>query len=1484
MKKSFKRVISLMTSVLMLLNVVLIGTATEAESNTGVIFYNAVNDEVITEVTGEESIYAEVAFSATKSGKASIIAARYDEKGTFLSVEVVNEIEAVTGKNEFKTPSINTGEENTLKLFVWDSMLFPFLDKPGEITNVGGEFVYVTKFADKGQTEYIRESVVELGDLFSEVLGVKPAIDGDKVSVAFETTDGNATATYAQNAEDWTKGTVKFDGVGAVTVTVTDSYYCIPTTIAINVNDFPSVDKFVAKSDLSFEHTKQGGTIEKTLGDIFEAKSDVSINSENVVVTVDNEICTYTENKEDWTQGTLTFEGTGEVNITITDNDYCNEATAKIEITEPDFVDKFIASDNLTFKHETQGETITKTLGELFMVVENADIDTAGITVEISGDEIYIYTEAENWAESTIDFTGTGAVSVKITDNNFCNEASATVIITEPENSEKFKANENLTFTHTEENGTINKTVGDIFTAVDGANIRTVEVTVDGNICTYQPNADDWKQGTLAFTGTGTVTFTITDNNFCTPTVATVTIAEPEETDKFTTKFKNTNYLYRVGNVNAVELGSLFEAIEGTDIGNVTATVVAVSGNATGTNVENVTDWENATIQLSGTGVASITIDDNKYAKKYTLTVEVVNAKNVTQYSELANANCVLLNDITMRSGSSYYLSGGNTLYGNGFTFDVSQGAYTGTKDVSSNYVVGLNNANLDNIKIVGAVYTEYGGTASGDYNRATVLINGDGISTISNSYISNCASPIRINKGDLEVVNTTLKGGNVANLDIRNGNIILDDVTTINQVNANDKAEDGTIVVGLGVLVWYEGVQNTTTIEVKNGITQYNHLSKEQAKQIDEDTIKSLINEMYSSSFSEFQYNSGNDIWVNTGILSTSGSVGDDNISNVAGYKGQDVETLYGSGYLHAKQPDATSIQESVPEYVTAGQGVIAPLYSFDYTSKNYTAKTDGSNDYCYYDNGTVLVSMDKGETFTWDTAILTATKSGQTIPYTVSMNGTDYTGKKITFDTAGDYVVKYTYTDNNNYSVDENGDVTTYPKTYEKNVHINVNIVQPTSKHAEFAFADTNTATEKVTVGNNTYIVPNGITTNSAEWGYITVSGQKIFYPITEANVTKNMLGKVAAYFNVFKDVVTITDYTDGGNGNEVVYNSTTTSMPSNLSVVKGYYGSYSSISNAVMDDSQLAQKGPENTFKYYASSEASTTPTTNSSALCYASPSNLNTSGRGESITVAQYKYVDNAGATYYYYVGYHMIDAAKASSGSSSGSGCLTDGTLITLADGSSKKVEEVTYEDELLVWNFCDGEYATVPATLIMNDGEKEYTVITLNFDDNTEIKLVDIHGLYDADLNEFVYIDPENVASYVGHNFVKTTMDKNGEVLNTTVKLTDYEVTKEYSGCYTIQSAYHVNCIANDLLTQTPPIAEGYFDYFEMGEGMQYDQNKMKADIEKYGLYTYEDFEQYLTYEAFMAFNGPYLKVAVGKGYFDYDFLIEQIKVFGVEK
>lgn len=48
-------------------------------------------------------------------------------------------------------------------------------------------------------------------------------------------------------------------------------------------------------------------------------------------------------------------------------------------------------------------------------------------------------------------------------------------------------------------------------------------------------------------------------------------------------------------------------------------------------------------------------------------------------------------------------------------------------------------------------------------------------------------------------------------------------------------------------------------------------------------------------------------------------------------------------------------------------------------------------------------------------------------------------------------------------------------------------------------------------------------------------------------------------------------------------------------------------------------------------------------------------------------------------------------------------CLAEGTMITLADGTQKAVEQLTGNEKLLVWNLLTGEFDIAPMVFIDSD-------------------------------------------------------------------------------------------------------------------------------------------------------------------------------------
>jgi len=83
-------------------------------------------------------------------------------------------------------------------------------------------------------------------------------------------------------------------------------------------------------------------------------------------------------------------------------------------------------------------------------------------------------------------------------------------------------------------------------------------------------------------------------------------------------------------------------------------------------------------------------------------------------------------------------------------------------------------------------------------------------------------------------------------------------------------------------------------------------------------------------------------------------------------------------------------------------------------------------------------------------------------------------------------------------------------------------------------------------------------------------------------------------------------------------------------------------------------------------------------------------------------------------------------------------CIAEGTLITLANGDRVPVEELTGEEELLVWNMETGEYDKASIAYIINHNgvSAERKILHAYFSDGTDIEIISDHGFYNLDLNK----------------------------------------------------------------------------------------------------------------------------------------------------
>ena len=104
----------------------------------------------------------------------------------------------------------------------------------------------------------------------------------------------------------------------------------------------------------------------------------------------------------------------------------------------------------------------------------------------------------------------------------------------------------------------------------------------------------------------------------------------------------------------------------------------------------------------------------------------------------------------------------------------------------------------------------------------------------------------------------------------------------------------------------------------------------------------------------------------------------------------------------------------------------------------------------------------------------------------------------------------------------------------------------------------------------------------------------------------------------------------------------------------------------------------------------------------------------------------------------------------------------------------------------------------------------------------------------------------------------------------------DSTITEEYVNVYSPASIWHLNLVAENILT----LSSGMVNFFEYDENLKYIDEYMQKDIEKYGLYTYDDFKDYISIEVFNAFPFKYFKVAVGKGLITFNRILELIQYY----
>lgn len=136
-------------------------------------------------------------------------------------------------------------------------------------------------------------------------------------------------------------------------------------------------------------------------------------------------------------------------------------------------------------------------------------------------------------------------------------------------------------------------------------------------------------------------------------------------------------------------------------------------------------------------------------------------------------------------------------------------------------------------------------------------------------------------------------------------------------------------------------------------------------------------------------------------------------------------------------------------------------------------------------------------------------------------------------------------------------------------------------------------------------------------------------------------------------------------------------------------------------------------------------------------------------------------------------------------------CILKGTDILLADGTTKKIENLTYDDVLKVWDFDEGQLGSAKVCWLTRPGLKSNHYYQLTFDNGTVLKTTGInsnHRIFSVDQSKFTNVCDAKVGDKVFS-------------INGTLTITDVQYIEEECEYYNVMTSNKINCFANGILT-----------------------------------------------------------------------------------
>ena len=135
-------------------------------------------------------------------------------------------------------------------------------------------------------------------------------------------------------------------------------------------------------------------------------------------------------------------------------------------------------------------------------------------------------------------------------------------------------------------------------------------------------------------------------------------------------------------------------------------------------------------------------------------------------------------------------------------------------------------------------------------------------------------------------------------------------------------------------------------------------------------------------------------------------------------------------------------------------------------------------------------------------------------------------------------------------------------------------------------------------------------------------------------------------------------------------------------------------------------------------------------------------------------------------------------------------CLAQGTLITLADNSTKTIENIQMSDLIKVWDFDNGTFASAhPLWIKQQETATQYNQLT--FSDGSILRTIEQHRIFNKQAGAFTY--PMTDATPIG----TITMNAQGNE----VTLVDKCVMIDVINYYNVITDHHLNLYADGILT-----------------------------------------------------------------------------------